>query len=97
MATDTDRSKGTGVAVLAVLLAACAGSVDVFPFFGSKNTLRTGTTHRAQAAERLRPSVKPCQMWPGVPTPMDLKSRLSLAGSRLGTSSCRTTGRCARR
>jgi uncharacterized membrane protein YoaK (UPF0700 family) len=32
VATHTDRSNGTGVAVLAVLLAACAGSVDVFAF-----------------------------------------------------------------
>jgi uncharacterized membrane protein YoaK (UPF0700 family) len=31
MTTDTDE---TGVAVLAVMLAACAGSVDVFAFFG---------------------------------------------------------------
>jgi uncharacterized membrane protein YoaK (UPF0700 family) len=38
VATDTDRSNGTGVAVLPVLLAACAGSADVFAFFGSKNT-----------------------------------------------------------
>jgi uncharacterized membrane protein YoaK (UPF0700 family) len=47
VATDTDRSKRTGVAVLAVLLAACAGSVDVFAFFGSKNTLRTGIRQTA--------------------------------------------------
>ena len=34
MATDTDRANGTRVAVLAVLLGACAGSVDVLAFFG---------------------------------------------------------------
>jgi hypothetical protein len=32
VAADTDRADGTYIAVLAVLLAACTGSVDVFAF-----------------------------------------------------------------
>jgi hypothetical protein len=55
--------------------------------------------HRASSyssCDRRRVVFRLCfSLVAGLPVPMNVKSRLSLAGSRLGTSSCRTTARYA--